>query len=527
MSSYLDVYGFRLLPTYNHPQLHTPYWGCTDLHVHASVTNHLSALNSMGLVNCKSIADLPSIQTLETSRDITFVTLPLVILSLNHEPNWGFGFLLVTDFTHHHESSYYHEKLPKKLPEEFFFGGRQIERSQVFSISVPHAKVDQTWSEIKKFSPRMERYHYLSLLNSNISMEGVVGLVNFRVKAHNGSVEGMLSKVLICNRRMLLIPANKERANDHHFKEFMDRYASNLSSDLYDSLLPAFPILDYVKRSSVPQRHPQPNVQNGNGNGNQYQNQNQNQPLNNAGSGTTHLQTQNATVQRTMITQSEPPQKVRKLAAAQVVFRQQFTQTQQPQLPESSQEFSDTSHVSLNHTQPGQELSRISEQSSPILRQHTGIVDYNSEISGRNFNLFAINEVEFLMFAKIPCHMVKPGTSFVTKCQVHSLHPEAGNILSKPFKRTLKIPLISLFLAKGTDLVKVEFHTEDEKCRFLGIAEPEEAINSIAKITRSLKKLSGTEIDITIDKRSMCLDFGYERPYWSSATTLEKMTKPV
>lgn len=479
----------------------------------------------MGLVDCKSIAELPSIQALEASRDITFVTIPLVILSLNHEPNWGFGFLLVTDFTHHYDSSYYHEKLPKKLPGEFFFGGRQIERSQVFPISVPHAKVDLTWSEIRKFSPKLERYHYLNVLNSNISMEGVVGLVNFRVKAHNGSVEGMLSKVLICNRRMLLIPANKERANDHHFKEFMNRYASNLSSDLYDSLLPVFPILEYVKRTSVPQRHLQPNVQNENGNHNG--NRNQCHISTKSGLGSTHLQTQNATIQRTMITQSEPPQKVRRWAAAQVVFRQQFTQTQQPQLPGSSQEFSDTSHVSLNHTQPGQELSRVSDQSSPILHQHTGIIDYNNEFSGRNFNLFAINEVEFLVFAKIPCHKVKPGTSFVTTCHVHSLHPEAGNILSKPFKRTLKIPPISLFLAKGTDLVKVEFHTEDEKCRFLGIAEPEEAINSIAKITRSLKKLPGTETDITIDKRSMCLDFGYERPYWSSATTLEKMTKPV
>lgn len=453
----------------------------------------------MGLVNCKSISDLPSPKFLiEHSRDLTFVTLPLVCLAMIHEVGWGFGFLLVTDFTDNFRSSFFNNNLPKKVPDEFVIGGHQLERGKVFSISIPSAKIDSCWAELTKFSASIGKYHFLNYLTSNFASEGVVALVNFRVKTHNDSVEGFLARLLVCNRHMMSAPSNKELLMENGFKDFMARYSKYIDVQLYDSLMPTFPIDQFVKRSSVSASMIRP-----------AQKSNQ------------------------MITQAnEPPAKVRRLVGALVMFQQQFTQTQQPQLPEQSDDSQlseDESNVSIGHTQNGHNLTSSgannalpNHTSSPVLCQRTGTAE-NTDVE--KWNLFAINDVTFSVFAGIPCHLVKSGTAFNTKCQVYAIQPDAKHVLTKPFKRTLKIPSISLFLAQGSDLVKIELHTEQEKCRFLGLEETEEAINKVEKITNGLHKLCGTEVDISIAKRVMTLDFGYQRLYWSTATTLDSMIK--
>lgn len=455
----------------------------------------------MARVNCTSISNLPSLSFLQNSPDSQYVTLPLVCLAMIRQDGWGFGFLLVTDFTDHYKSSVFNNGVPKKVPDDFDVGGKKLERSKVFSISIPAAKIESCWAEIRRFSPKMAKYHFLNYLTSAFPSEGVVALVNFRVRAHNNSVEGFLSHIMICNRNMLLAPSNQANVDEHGFKDFMARFSRYIDADLYDTLLPNFPIQNYVKRSAVMGAA----------------NRNERGP-------------------EDVITQApSPPTKIRRLAGVQVMFQQQFTQTQQPPSREDLQREEDDdqngigdvfgtvqANGSLNYGAGDNLDSRRSRQNG---QAHFHQSTTTAEELLQNWNLFAVNQVEFATFARIPCHLVNVGTSFVTKCKVCAIQPDARHILIKPFKRTLKIPPVSIYLSQGTDLVKVELHTEKEKCHFLGIHEVEEAINKIDRLTKLLRQLPGKTVEISIDKRNMALDFDYTRLYWSTATTLENMAK--
>lgn len=504
----------------------------------------------MGRVECTSISNLPTLSFLQNNRDFHYVTLPLVCLAMIHQVGWGFGFLLVTDFTDHYKSSFYNNEVPKRVPDEFEMGGIKLERSKVFSISIPAAKIESCWMEIRKFSPRMSSYHFLDYSSCSFAAEGVVALVNFRVRAHNNNVEGFLSHILSCSRAMLLAPSNRANVAEHGFDEFMRRYGLYVDADLYDNLLRAFPIEKYVQRTSLTARRvPEP-------------------PL------ITQLSSQPA---------APPPAKVRRITGPQAMFQQQFTQTQPVATPATAPgeeiKFADTlprrenalasgnashgpgaatgstgsssissnvasfsnvpngTHVSHGSTNANggfnaPDRSSRSNGSSISL----GIATATSEsqfhqplpantVLHRDWNLFAVNHVEFATFARIPVHSTDVGTSFITKCRIHSIRPDPAKLFIKPFRRTLKIPSMSLFLVLGRDLVRVELHTDKEKCNFLGLHEPEEAVNNITQLTQYLRKISGSTVEICLEKRLLELDFNCSKLYWTTTTGIRALAK--
>lgn len=492
-------------------------------------------------VDCTSIANLPMGDSISDDKDRKFVTLPLVCLGM-FKGGMKCAFLLVTDFTSQTSSTVFNNLLPLLVPLDYELGGRKLDRAKVFSISIGGPYIQRCWTELGKFTPNMQNYNTLSADSCNFSKEGVVALVNFRVQPHyteKTSIEGFYSRMIVCNREMLSRPS-LPKFDKAVFLDFMARYVEYFNIELYDTLLRTFPVEKYVLRTSLVRRDAelrqshQRDAERA-----RLLQENKRSILDHRPDGFQQIKTD-------IITQG-PPAKARRLMGAQVMFQQHFTQTQQEPESQETNAFDDArshfegrEHGRLeNHSQNEQgnrsrsgtngsgngsesrgerpEYSSGYSQSQKILVQHNGTL--------QDWNKFSVNKVDFATLARVACHSLSVGTSFTTRCQVHDIRPDARQLFIKPFRRTLKIAPIVIYLTQGSDLVKVELHTEEEKCKLLGIDETEEAIDKIEDLCTILEQLPGTEIEIRLEKRIMTLDFGYERSYWSTSTSLERMKR--
>lgn len=491
-------------------------------------------------IDCASIADLPTGDTISDDKNRIYVTLPLVCLGM-FKGGMKCAFLLVTDFTAQPSSTVFGNLLPLPVLTEYEIGGQQLDRAKVFSISIAGPYIERCWSELGKFTPNMQRYNYYSTTTNDFSKEGVVALINFRVQQHftqKSKIEGFYSRMTVCNREMLSRPLNLPKYDDKIFLEMMARYVQHMNIEHYDHLVRNFPVEKYVQRTVLL--------------GRERERQEDMRSRREAERGKMEREREHRidlkVVKSDIITQA-PPAKVRRLMGAQVTFQQHFTQREQVESPESdSNEFFDTTtptngtesegritnerreihnghdnEVGLNPAENGSGhrgsyggFSSTKQFSEKVLLQHNGTTQ-------QKWSHFSIHKVDFATLARVVCYTLSVGTCFTTTCHIHDIRPRPRQAFVKPFRRTMKIAPITIFLTQGTDLVKVELHTEEEKCKFLGLEETEEAIGRIDELTAGLERLVGTQVEIRIEKRTMALDFGYERSYWSSGTSLKKM----
>lgn len=533
------------------------------------------------------ISELPSPQQLEKPGPRRYATVPVYCLALIKRDNWGFGFLLVTDFTDNYRNSVFNNTIPSNVPCEFTVGDTKLEKSKVFAISVPANKIETCWAELKRYSQKMNDYSYLDYERCIFLQEGVVALVNFGVRAHRQSVEGFLFNISVCNRKMLLIPSNQANVNDHGFKEFISRFSRFITPKLHDTLMPVFPVDKYFTRAGM-------------------------------GPPKTHLKPLKP--EETVKQPSLPPRKARRLGGVQVVYQQQFSQSQDSSDRKSERrearrlerEFPDRDEAGRRskeyavtqerrngeyHTNdeyhgndedydygrgsPGQNGSQHSIRdlengdsaeirtlepwsrkrdrsnsksrhafntntsgSSRMYETESGS-EFGSEESSlpqastfpevnrrrteppSEWEQHIINKVDFSKFASIPCHQIRPGTVFSTTCKIQAMVPDPGHIIVKPYQRTLKIPSLAIFLSSGDKMVRVELHSEKEKCLFFGIPEIEDAINHISIITGRLQLLIGAELEVSLENRALPMNFDWVRLYWCPVNTLEQMSECV
>lgn len=524
-------------------------------------------------VDCTCLADLPTGESISDDKNRKFVTLPLVCLGM-FKGGMRCAFLLVTDFTNQTNSTVFANLLPLPVPTDYEVGGQKLDRAQVFSISIGGPYIQRCWTELSKFTPNMQNYSYSSDALCDFSKEGVVALVNFRVQPHNtqkNSIEGFYSRMTICNREMLRRPESLPKYDERVFLNFMARYVQHMNIELYDNLVRSFPVERYVQRNVVlrNERDRQEEVRKEMERQREIERRGQMERERAQTERERGQRVEHHNLMKTDLITQAPPGKVRRLMGAQVMFQQHFTQTEQAESPESgsqdSEEFLDSTQANGNDSErrndvrgtgngngvnrpgngsgsnaleyengvsaPGNGFSHRDDTDLPIgsgrqhptehtnervLMQHTGSAQ-------QSWSHYSINKVDFATLARVACHSLTVGTIFETNCQIHSVRPPPRQIFIRPFRRTLKIAPIVIYLTQGTDLVKVELHTEEEKCKFLGLEETEEAIGKIDELSTRLGRLPGARAKLRLEKRSMTLDFGYERSYWSTSTSLDRM----
>lgn len=501
-------------------------------------------------IDCASIADLPTGDSISDDRNRIYVTLPLVCLGM-FKGGMKCAFLLVTDFTAQPSSTVFGNLLPLPVLTEYEFGGQQLDRAKVFSISIAGPYIERCWAELGKFTPNMLRYNYYSTTTNDFSNEGVVALINFRVQQHftqKSKIEGFYSRMTVCNREMLSRPLNLPKYDDKIFLDMMARYVQHMNIEHYDHLVRNFPVEKYVQRTVLLGRERERQEQMRRRRDAERGKMERERMERDKMEGEREQRIDLKIVKSDIITQA-PPAKVRRLMGAQVTFQQHFTQPDQTESPESdSEEYFDTTTPSNGTESEGRTtnerrgihngheneaglpaengsghrggsyggFSSTKQSSEKVLLQHNGTTQ-------QQWNHFSIHEVDFATLARVACYTLSVGTCFTTTCHVHEIRPLPRQVFVKPFRRTMKIAPITIFLTQGTDLVKVELHTEEEKCKFLGLEETEEAIGRIDELAAGLERLVGAQVEIGIEKRTMALDFGYERSYWSSGTSLKKM----
>lgn len=434
---------------------------------------------------CGSIEELPPPSVIANSDGPRYANLAVVVLAMCKLPAWHFGFLLVTDFTKYRQGLYNREKLTSKLDQTFMFGGRPVDKDLIFSVTIPLAKMDQYWENLRSFTPAVDKYNYTSPDRWNLLNEGIVVLVNMRLKTFDDTLEGYIAHLRECSRSRMRNQQFRFLLKNHDFDRFMARLTPWVDHALFHTLKPNFPIDVFMKE-------PPPTTS---------------RTIISSPGGKRPGDTS------AMITQAP---KARKVVAAQAAFQQQFTQTQQAEVPpegsvpreesvlvsgvDSTGEYSD--HRLVTSTQMATQLPNDQEK----------------------WLTYLVNEVAFPTIAGIAVNTVPEGTTFETVVRVVSIYPEIERLLIKPFKRTLKVAEFRLLL--GDENMAVEFHQEKEITDFFNVEEIEELLDKTEEVTRMLADLLTKEVTIRVQRRTLGLDFGFQKAYWGCGSNLKDMISP-
>lgn len=411
-----------------------------------------------------SMAGCTSLSTLDLALEGAspgLVTLPVMVLAMVKQPNWGFGFLLVTDFTDF-ENSTYNRKIavPSSLPDTFTVGGRVLRRSQIFSILLKAALLDGYWQALLRFSPRMRAYNYMDERLGVIAQEGVVAMVSFRVKSYRGTIEGFMSHLHVATRAVLGSRSLAAEFSGQGLDTFMRRYMDYIDADLYDRLVAVFPIEKYMRRPMKRERQIGTEQDNGSKDGNQNGREEENQN----GNFTDHATANNAA----------------------------GIEQGKAQVKEKSTDRENSPH--LSGVRPV--FAHPSHGSMPFLHWR----------------------------ALLPADIAL-GTSIQTSGFLQSLDPHVfvkpfrRTLKLAPLRFTLTANSTLRACAY------VEILSDAEWCAFLGISEIEETIENVLKLTSRLESMKGRILLLVVERRLVSLSHGYSRPYWGLASSLEDLTK--
>ncbi|CAK7892794.1 hypothetical protein CAAN1_01S11716 [[Candida] anglica] len=93
----------------------------------------------------------------------------------------------------------------------------------------------------------------------------------------------------------------------------------------------------------------------------------------------------------------------------------------------------------------------------------------------------------------------------------------------KPYGRTLKIAPFKLYLQEQEDGLVLEFNSEREICKFLGLIEIEQSLECLSNIEEYARILQEKRIYVDIQRKKHELATGVTRSYWTCLTTLEDL----
>ncbi|WPK24811.1 hypothetical protein PUMCH_002102 [Australozyma saopauloensis] len=424
-------------------------------------------------LNCPALSQLPDASIIQGAPKGIYVTLPVIILAFQQ---FNTSVLLVTDFTEITGLGFAHRQLPQNLPQDFIFRLRQLDHSKVLAIGVPSYRAEHIWDEIRLFGPQMQKYDYRQPEHSNILREGVVAVVNFKLKSYKGYLEGWIGQFTVLNR---LKYSTKEGMNDlppDSFLNFKQLLAKHMDCTLYDSMVASFPVEEFIKRQELPGYKP-PTIP-----GRKLE--------------------QNLAPRAVA---SLPPTKIRRMAPSEAIYREQFSQA-----PATRTQSLDSSRKIREDIRANQEVpaTQFTDIPRPLLR-----------ISNR------VDSVSFEDFSVFKCHVMKPGTKFRMRCTLAEVMPAAEDLFVKGFKETLLIAQISFVLTNLISLVTVEINTTAEACNFFGFEEVEEAINNIGYLQNTFGLLRSQMVTIEVEAKKISLPTGFSYTYWCPSSTLEELSR--
>lgn len=396
---------------------------------------------------------------------------PCVVLALCKPPTWNFGFLLITDFTKYPSPNYNKSKTMNNLYSSLRLGTLDnISKDLIFTITVAHHQVQEVWEKLKTFNPNISNYSYEDPERWDLTKEGIISIVNMRIKVFENTTEGFLAHLRECSRTRTKDFLFRRFMKECEFSSFMSRYVKYIDYNLYHTLEPCFPIDVFMKEPEKPSTLPPK---------------------------------RGPDTSLPMITQQP---KTRKISAAQVAFRQLISQ------PEESTEEATQSSWAGNSQDLG---------FTPTQKPHRTLHLDPSQGMER-WLTYMMNTIHFPDIVSIALNAIPDHTSFETTARILCIRPPPESIFLKPFKRTLKIAEFSLVLgadATAGNLV-VEFHHESEITSFFGVEEIEELLDVIDGLTDELVALQSNEVTVRIQKRTACLDFGFKKAYWGCGSRL-------
>lgn len=445
--------------------------------------------SSASMSQATSPQSIAALQKMIDVKNSTYVKLPVVVLGMLRNPGWGFGFLLVTDFTDL-ECSLYNRNVsvPSSLHQDIYVGGKQLRDSQIMSISIKADSLDGIWRSISSFSPHMGTYNYADETLGIFAAEGVVANVSFRAKIFRGCVDGFLSYVRVATRSSLGAPSIAKEF-EPNLAQLMERYTDYIDARLYDRLMPVFPVEKYMRRPGAKRVKTE-------------QDRKQRAEMERA----------RAQVERARVEKVRPavaPAPSQGSVPARILAPTVSTPVSAPAPapiaapPTASPGAPILPSSAVPSAAPVTPSPSFTPPLSLTPRGHTAAAPFPS-------------------WCTLDPALVAEGARFRIAAHVAHLDPDA-RVFVKPFRRTLKLAPLRLALAAHSSLAArahVEISSESEWCAFLAIDEIEETLDQLPQLSARLALLPGREVLLVVERRLSRLDFGYSRPYWGLVSML-------
>lgn len=410
----------------------------------------------------------------------------------------------------------------------YVVGTTELERDQVFSVSVAEVKFAQVFSRIREFArngitelggPNDAGGWFL-----NFSSAGVVAFLNVKVQefgkttddgSYRTGLDGFFANIELCNRKTLSSESSQLKykvkcpLDAVQLKPFMTRFADYMDETIYDNLLRNnFPVDLYIKRRSLPavieaeeREQARQNIE-----------ANRAEAIKRA----ERLEAERKRKAEEMLTQA-PPKLVR-ISPLDLTFQQQETQD-----PRANRQVAQTLLTQRNLLTQSLALQSPAPQSLALQHLRTltsGVESSGDESEDSRWNLRDVHSIDFAQLANLRLRKIQNGTEFETICPVSHISPAPRDIFVRPFGRTLKFQTFRIVLE---DSCYVEFPLQTEACYFFGIREVEEAITRIAELQQRLKLLEGRKVRMRLQKQSRTLKGGYTMAYWGSTSQLDKL----
>lgn len=473
--------------------------------------------------------------------------------------------LLVTDFSRNTDTAYFQKRLASNLPALFSVcpQGRLLSPTQVFSITVNH-DFHRLEHQLKQYSETLGRCNFEDSQRCQFGEEGVVAKVTFAVNEHQDSVESYLHDFL------LLDHSNVGDFHTHYaeIEELVINMAKLSNKASIEKFAARWPVHRFVSPIELqPYFSRQRSGSNSPSAGHESTFFPKQSPQ-------VHLR-----VFQVVSTQSEeqPPAKVPRLTSGRALAFHQIEPDEESQAPipihtqapintqpsqmllyldETQDSLIDGSNddlaVTTNQyaTQPSQysrddSRDNLLDNAEPRLQylqgtyetqqpsfqpatQSSGLAASQPTVFGDQFLVTRSSVAHLRTIVPQDIESINKKRTFEVLGTIDSIFP-GPHVTVKPHKRTLKVGSFKLFISDKTckqdiydeqyaseaNRLVVEFHTEDDVCRFLGVQEVEELHERISTMQTNLQRLlRPRERAIQVQRAVVRLDSGLLRPYW-------------
>lgn len=537
-------------------------------------------------LNVRTSSELPSPAKVREDRDagvLWKVEVVVYCLALYKDFNLKRApILLVTDFSRNTNTAYFQKKLGTNLPTLFSIcpNGKLLSPSQVFSISV-NRDFHQLSQHLKQYSAALGKCDFSDAQNCQFSEEGVVAKLTFAVNEYQGAIEGYLydflfldhSTVTDFHNRYADIEELTINMAKYSNKATIERFATQWPVHRYVSPIELQPYFSkqgnqtasktpsIVQESEFrPKQSPQSNLR-------VLQvisTQNEQEPpskVQRLASGRAlafhqfepddesqapvpiDTQAPIGTQPSQMLLYLDETQDSTEGSTDEVAVKANQYATQPSQYPQ------DDSHDNLldNGEPQSQYLHGTYETQQPdsqlVMQQGTQPATQPATqppLFDDQFLVIRSTVARLRTMVPKDVHSINKKHTFEVYGTIDSIFP-GPHITVKPHRRTLKVGSFKIFIsdksckqdiydeqyASEANRLVVEFHTEEDVCRFLGVYEVEELHENVSAMQGDIQKLlRPRERAIQIQRAVVHLDSGLLRPYWRCMSQMADLLGP-